>query len=286
MEELDLESQENLQNHPKYEYQTRKSSKCFSYNDFFWDFMVPNELVIFSNVSNDWPCRRDWIDGDKVNFNWLEDKFKSLTVPVADNSQAFYNSHLKLDMVFSDYIDYWRTKEDTRKQLLYLKDWHLKAALPEYNFYKVPKYFASDWLNEYLLDHKLDDYRFVYMGPKGSWTPFHSDVFSSFSWSTNIVGQKKWVFLPPGEEQKLKDSLNNFPFRLDEETLKTENIKHYTIIQNENESIFVPSNWYHELQYPPYLEKPHSELEECGEGDRRLQGYEQLRGALSEDVEG
>lgn len=58
---------------------------------------------------------------------------------------------------------------------------------------------------------------------------------------------KKWVFLPPGEEQKLKDSLNNFPFRLDEEILKTENIKHYTIIQHENESIFVPSNWYHEV---------------------------------------
>lgn len=41
--------------------------------------------------------------------------------------------------------------------------------------------------------------------------------------------------------------MNNFPFRLDEATLKTENIKHYTIIQNENESIFVPSNWYHEV---------------------------------------
>lgn len=35
--------------------------------------------------------------------------------------------------------------------------------------YKTPMYFAVDWLNElWTLDRK-DDYRFVYIGPKGSW---------------------------------------------------------------------------------------------------------------------
>ena len=45
-----------------------------------------------------------------------------------------------------------------------------------------------------------DDYRFVYMGPKGTWTPFHADVFRSFSWSANICGRKRWIFFPPGEQ--------------------------------------------------------------------------------------
>lgn len=168
-EELNLTDQE-LHNKPIYNYEIRKSSESFSYNEFFWDFMNSNELVIIENVSNNWPCRKDWVKGDNVNFDYLSDKFKNLVVPVADNSKEFFNSHVKLDMKFSDYIEYWKQEEETRKQqLLYLKDWHLKAAKPEYNFYKVPKYFASDWLNEYLLDQKLDDYRFVYMGPKGSW---------------------------------------------------------------------------------------------------------------------
>lgn len=36
----------------------------------------------------------------------------------------------------------------------------------------------SDWLNEVwrLRDDVADDYCFVYMGPAGTWTPFHADV--------------------------------------------------------------------------------------------------------------
>ena len=46
----------------------------------------------------------------------------------------------------------------------------------------------------------------MYIGPKGSWTPFHSDVFGSYSWSANIVGEKEWIFFPPGHEDFLIDS--------------------------------------------------------------------------------
>lgn len=30
-------------------------------------------------------------------------------------------------------------------------------------------YFSSDWLNEYWDSLDVDDYRFVYMGPTGTW---------------------------------------------------------------------------------------------------------------------
>jgi hypothetical protein len=44
-------------------------------------------------------------------------------------------------------------------------------AFPEYKAYETPKYFKSDWLNEYWdqCNDSSDDYRFVYIGPKGSW---------------------------------------------------------------------------------------------------------------------
>ncbi|KAL6765151.1 hypothetical protein V8C86DRAFT_3128302 [Haematococcus lacustris] len=41
------------------------------------------------------------------------------------------------------------------------------------------------------------DYRFVYLGPQGSWTPLHADVLRSFSWSANVAGCKSWLLLPP-----------------------------------------------------------------------------------------
>lgn len=40
---------------------------------------------------------------------------------------------------------------------------------PEHSVYTTPVYFTSDWLNEYWDTLHVDDYRFVYMGPKGSW---------------------------------------------------------------------------------------------------------------------
>lgn len=72
--------------------------------------------------------------------------------------------------------------------------------------------------------------RFVYLGPKGSWTGLHADVFRSYSWfvyvgaaivqlstmvvetyfflfrSFNVCGRKKWILFPPAEACKLFDA--------------------------------------------------------------------------------
>ena len=44
---------------------------------------------------------------------------------------------------------------------------------PEYEAYDVPPFFRSDWMNEFWDGQDdSDDYRFVYIGPKGSWYVF------------------------------------------------------------------------------------------------------------------
>lgn len=82
-------------------------------------------------------------------------------------------------------------------------------------------------------------------------TPFHADVFSSFSWSTNIVGTKKWIFFPPKEEDKLRDSLDNLPFDIAEEKIQNlireKCIQFFEINQKAGQTIFVPSGWHHQV---------------------------------------
>lgn len=78
-------------------------------------------------------------------------------------------------------------------------------------------------------------------------TPFHSDVLSTFSWSTNIVGVKKWIFLPPGEEVKLLDRFGNLPFSIDESSLQHADVQHFVIYQVAGETVFVPSGWHHQV---------------------------------------
>lgn len=226
-----------------------------SYGDFFSRFMQTNTAVIVTSVAEHWECYRRWVQRnetgvDKVDVSYLKARIENVTVPIADCGKRYYNAHEKLDLGFHDFLDYWVDDEKRvdNQSKLYLKDWHLRETLPEYRFYETPMFFASDWLNEYLVDRKQNDYMFVYMGPKGTWTSFHADVFSSYSWSTNIYGVKKWLLLPPGEESKLKDSLENFPFEITEELLMEKGVVYYNILQKAGEAIFVPSGWYHQVQ--------------------------------------
>lgn len=75
-------------------------------------------------------------------------------------------------------------------------------------------------------------------------TPFHEDVFTSYSWSTNICGQKKWLLFPPGEENNLKDSLGNLPYNINN---VDHNQVYFEVIQNPCDAIFVPSGWHHQV---------------------------------------
>jgi hypothetical protein len=79
-------------------------------------------------------------------------------------------------------------------------------------------------------------------------TPFHSDVLGSFSWSSNIYGRKHWLILPPGEENKLRNDLGHLPFSISRELLESKNVKFHDVTQESNETIFVPSKWFHQVR--------------------------------------
>lgn len=78
-------------------------------------------------------------------------------------------------------------------------------------------------------------------------TPFHSDVFGSYSWSANIYGRKRWYIIPPNESEKLRDALRNFPFSVTPELLEQKKVKYFDLIQEPGETLFIPSKWYHQV---------------------------------------
>ncbi|NXR53979.1 JMJD4 protein, partial [Hippolais icterina] len=96
-------------------------------------------------------------------------------VPVAKCDLQEYNSNPKEQLPFKEFVEYWReyigNGYSSPRGCLYLKDWHLSRSgllpkAPE-DFYSTPVFFSSDWLNEYWDAVGEDDFRFVYMGPKG-----------------------------------------------------------------------------------------------------------------------
>ena len=175
----------------------------FSYQDFFESFLIPNIPCIFkSGLTRDWPLK------DLTFFSDLESSSSSCKVPVSKCGEKFHNAHKSVEMELSEYLTYYRGRgQGQGQEVLYLKDWHFAAEFPALKAYETPRYFCSDWLNE------MDRFRFIYIGPRGSWTPFHADVYGSYSWSANVKGRKKWVLFPPGQENRFR----KLPFDLDEE---------------------------------------------------------------------
>lgn len=218
-------------------------SSPISYSEFYENFIKANKPCIFdSSFTQTWNSRKEWVKFDgSVNVDYFRKHYGSVDAPVVDCNKRHYSAHEKCKMKVHQFFSYWENRKD---KLLYLKDWHLQRTA--YGFYEVPIYFASDWLNEYFDYLNTDDYRFVYIGVKDTWTPFHADVFSSFSWSANICGLKKWIFYPPGEENHLKDNFGKLPYNVTD-------AKNYTdhtgieVFQYQGEIIFVPSSWHHQV---------------------------------------
>ena len=178
------------------------------------------------------------------------------------SNSRYHNAQECKEESFGDYLTYWRG--DRKEGTKYLKDWHLhRLVRNRYTAYTTPHFFSSDWLNEWweirgkeeiALEEKNagvnsersdidgNDYRFVYIGPRGSWTPLHCDVFGSYSWSANIAGKKKWFFWRPGEEPR--DHRGELLWRVDEEVHDERRLE---VEQLEGQVIFVPSGWHHQV---------------------------------------
>uniref|UniRef100_UPI00358F641A 2-oxoglutarate and iron-dependent oxygenase JMJD4-like isoform X1 n=1 Tax=Myxine glutinosa TaxID=7769 RepID=UPI00358F641A len=223
------------------------------YDLWFRDCLLPcKPAVLPPGLTSAWPARSRWLRSDgRPDLSALAHEFGDALVPVANCDRRQYDANPKQNMTLCDYIAYWNEHValDYRSPqgCLYLKDWHLCRAFPKADIYSTPIHFSSDWLNEFADSKQTDDYRFVYMGPKGSWTPFHADVFRSHSWSANMCGRKRWLFYSPGQEDLLRDPFGNLPYDVMNDPLPDAAPAPLEVIQEAGEVIFVPSGWYHQV---------------------------------------
>lgn len=101
---------------------------AITYGDFFRDFLEANQLCVFSSeITEDWQSRKEWVTNGKPNLEFLSNRFGHATAPVANCSQAEYNSQVKRDMSVTEFCDYWKSSfqdEKIKTDVLCLKDWH------------------------------------------------------------------------------------------------------------------------------------------------------------------
>ncbi|GAA0162594.1 protein modifying enzyme [Lithospermum erythrorhizon] len=243
------------------------NGKELSYSDFGDKYLARNEPVVLTGLMEDWRACHDWVsDSGKPNLDFLSTHFGNSKVQyqVADCRTRKLTDQKRVEMSVSDFVGQWG--DDIKgNALLYLKDWHFVKEYLDYNAYNAPLFFRDDWLNFYLDNYHMhthpdpineiscSDYRFVYMGAKGTWTPLHADVFRSYSWSANVCGRKKWYFLSPSQHTFVFDRyMKNSVYDIFEE-VNEKIFPHFKkaiwweCTQEENEIIFVPSGWFHQV---------------------------------------
>ncbi|KAJ9677820.1 hypothetical protein PVL29_022666 [Vitis rotundifolia] len=250
-----------------------------SYSDFVERYLMKNQPVVLRGLMDGWRACKDWVTHTgQPNLDFFSTHFGKSIVQVADCGTREFTDQKRMEMSVAEFIDHWlkdsanchvnATTNEHGKPLLYLKDWHFVKEYPEYLAYTTPLFFRDDWLNLYLDNYSMhnepdacqekneiscSDYRFVYMGAKGTWTPLHADVFRSYSWSANVCGKKKWLFLPPSQshlvfDRNMKSSVYNICEDVNE--AKFPGFKKAVwleCIQEQDEIIFVPSGWYHQV---------------------------------------
>lgn len=184
-----------------------------AYTGFLNNHLINNKpALIGKDLVESWPAFHLWGNGgagdeDHINWDHLINAYGAQTVSVT-NCRAPSTDSCTEETTLSEVIKGWLGAEHNAvnkdQPLLYIKDWHLArwvsrnpAAQP---FYTTPYLFADDWLNYHYCMSTDDDFRFVYLGIQGTSTPFHKDVYDSYSWSTNVVGRKLWTFWAPGDE--------------------------------------------------------------------------------------
>ncbi|KAJ2160976.1 hypothetical protein GGF46_001835 [Coemansia sp. RSA 552] len=223
-----------------------------SVDEFVRDFLEPNlPVVLGPKLTEHWAARKEWVagaTGEKPNFARLKELYGQSAVQVAQCDQVYFSDQKRVEMQFGDFIDQWRDHGSDNK--LYCKDWHFARANPEYQAYTPLAHVSDDWIDLYH-GHQDDDYRFCYMGGDGTWTPFHEDVFRSYSWSANICGEKRWTLVPPGQSELFTDARGNWIYNLDDydraQFPRAHELQKVQFVQRRGETVFVPSGWWHQV---------------------------------------
>ena len=71
-------------------------------------------------------------------------------------------------------------------------------------------------------------------------------MYGSYSWSANVSGKKRWILVPAGQEEKLRNN-EKLPNDIGKINLKAAGIDFIDIIQTDGQVIFVPSGWFHQV---------------------------------------
>lgn len=207
-----------------------------SYQEFFYEYVLPGKPVVLTGLMDDWPARQKW------TFEFFKTQYGDVMVP-AQNNFDFY------DIKLGEYIDYITlyTEEEREMPHLYVKDWIFWEDCPELlQDYSLPSHFRSwlDWVPRFI----LKPYVWLYIGAAGTGSVLHQDNDATHAWNAVFCGQKHWIFFSPEQESYLYEGRVNafapdykkYPLFAKAQAIHA--------IQKPGDIVYTPSGWWHQVR--------------------------------------
>jgi ribosomal protein L16 Arg81 hydroxylase len=213
--------------------QTMESRENISEEDFLENFAIPNKPVLLKGYMRDWKAFGKW------NESFFTKNYGDRMVNVSASRDRNDKRQTKLG-------DFLSCLESPDKKAYYLRDWTIEDEAPElFNDYAVPSFFKS-WL-DFLPGEMKPRLKWLYIGPKGSGSPLHTDIWDTSAWNGVFTGKKLWHFYPLDQLEFLYD-LRPDTFNPDYEKYPLlKKVKPLSCIQSPGDIVFTPSGWIHQV---------------------------------------
>ena len=157
-------------------------------------------------------------------------------------------------IALSDFVDYIEAPEQTALGQIptptpfYMNSYSPFVAHPELLRDFTDPYFVNNWyrtLQGPAADWYNDGFGWVFIGPAGTVTPLHVDLFGTHAWLAQIAGRKRcWLYAPSdagylydGRVNPLMPDLNQFPLYRKASPIE--------LVLEPGEVLFIPTGWMH-----------------------------------------
>jgi len=239
----------SLERWSKLEFQQIDRRSNLSLQEFIEEYDKKNKPVILTDVTDNWRAKTEWTV-EKLLQKYGSHQFKT------DEVDSLAKE--KLYVTMSDYVAYARNSSDEDPIYLFDDKYDRREHVSDLlNDYTVPMYFKEDFFE--LLGDERPPYRWIVFGPPRSGSQFHTDPYRTSAWNALLKGRKRWALypyqtIPPGVELEwdedgnfdsdspdvVKWFLNVYPYLPPDQ-------KPIECIQEEGETIFIPSGWWHQV---------------------------------------
>ncbi|HEY9127502.1 MAG TPA: cupin-like domain-containing protein [Acidobacteriaceae bacterium] len=212
------------------------------YDEFLKKYVATNQPVVIQNAAPGWSALRNWTP------EYFRDNYGEQNVEVT------YGVRSKMADVMDGVLASTKEKPGPylHKVIIHHHMPQLLPALAPENVYAFPGRFCSPLMPKRF--HRPDGYlKLLIGGPGGKFPLMHFDSDNAHALITEIYGDKEFVLFPP------EDSPYVYPHATSPSTSQIDDLDHvdlarfpefpkatqYRTILQPNETIFVPSRWWH-----------------------------------------